>query len=262
MKTITLLNEKGGVCKTTLAIHTAAGLAISGKRVVLIDTDPQGHCGYYFGIEPDASYYNLVARNGAWNDILHTVTPELYEQPGKPARGSLQLVMGNKSSRNIGYDVDDVAILRKRLSELQDVDVVIIDTSPTPSLAMLLVYEAADAVIYPTELARLSLQSFINSLQSRENDMEVRTHPLDILGIVPTKTRMNTIEHEENHKMLVDEFGDLVWSPTSLSIVWEEAAGQSRTVFAYAPDSPATKQMWAIVNQTEKALEKLGHDNK
>ena len=247
MKTITLLNEKGGVTKTTLAIHIAAGMAINGYRVLLIDSDPQGTIGYYFGIVPDDNYYALVAQDARWDDILWRIPAEQYEPPNTQAIGMIDLVTGNKGSRNVFLDVRNSAALKQRLHEVADrYDLCIIDTAPTPSLAMSLIYEATDGIIYPTELSRLSLQSLLNSLQVN--------HGAEVLGVIPTKTRLRTVEQSENLKLLQSEVGAMLWGGTSLSITWDEAAGQSRTVYAYAPDSQAATQMWAIIGQVEKAI--------
>jgi cellulose biosynthesis protein BcsQ len=75
------------------------------------------------------------------------------------------------------------------------------------------------------------------------------------LGIVPTKFRKSTIEHQENLDMLRREYGDLVWVPMNLSITWQEATMQKRTVFSYDPQSSAAKQGWRIVAQALQVLE-------
>ena len=70
MKTITLLNEKGGVGKTTLAIHIAAGLAIRGKRVVLVDADAQANSTSQLQIAEAPGIHDLLVREAEWNDVL------------------------------------------------------------------------------------------------------------------------------------------------------------------------------------------------
>ena len=65
MKTITLLNEKGGVGKTTLATHLAAGLALKGSRVIMIDTDPQANATSAFALPKQPEFHDLMVRNRA-----------------------------------------------------------------------------------------------------------------------------------------------------------------------------------------------------
>ncbi len=263
MKVITLSNEKGGVCKSTMAIHIAAGLAIKGKHVLLIDTDPQGMVGYYFGMTPPDHYYMLVTKQVVWDSVLYLLPGEYYEPPTQQSVGSLSLVMSNKQTRNIVEDVSDVSVLRSRLQALHgQFDVVIIDTAPTPSLAQSLIYAATDAIVYPTELARPSLQSLFNSIESREGMAVEHGRDIAMWGIIPTKTRLQTVEHEENHKLLSQKFRNHIWPGTALAVVWEEAAGVERTLFAYAPRSQGAGEMWAIVDRVENALRVTAYENR
>ena len=263
MKVITLLNEKGGVGKTTLATHIGAGLAVMGQRVVIIDADPQGHAGAVFGIDSDPGLYNLLVRGASFRDVLTMIPPELYEPPNEEtSKGFLGIVPGNVETRSIAQQVDNVAILRQRIAELSEfADVIIFDTSPTPSLLHGIIYIATHGIIYPTELAALSFDGLMKSIRHRlgmaKTKSELGLEGLELLGIIPTKTRLRTVEHEENLSMLRQEYGDKVWSPTTLSVTWEEASMQRRSVFAYAPDSTAAKQGWSIVRHTYKALQTL-----
>lgn len=262
MKVITLLNEKGGVGKTTLSTHIAAGLAIRGKRVVLVDSDPQGHAGAIFGITPEPGLYNLLVRNSGFNEVLRIVQPEVYEPPNVPAKGLLAVVPSNVETRSIPGMISNVFAVKQRLEELENfADVVVFDTSPTPSLLHGAIYVATNGIIYPTELSALSFKSLVESMSHR--DMFAKTKEgvglggIHTLGIIPTKTRLKTVEHSENLQMLRDQYGDLVWPAIGLSITWEEAAMQNRPVFSYAPDSGAARQGWRIIAYAEAAMQRI-----
>jgi len=86
MKVITLLNQKGGVGKTTLAAHIAAGLSLRGKRVLAIDTDPQGSLTNLFGHAVDGGIYDMIIRNRPWEELLVGVAPEIYVPDGHNAQ--------------------------------------------------------------------------------------------------------------------------------------------------------------------------------
>jgi chromosome partitioning protein len=152
MKTVSLINEKGGVGKTTLAIHIAAGLAIRGSRVVLADADAQGHATVSMGLKKSPGLYDLLVRGTAFREVLVPVNPERFGVPGSPCKGQLYVVPSNVETRSIPIQISDAFAVVDRFRELENlVDVVVFDTSPTPSLLHGSIYLATDAIIYPTK---------------------------------------------------------------------------------------------------------------
>jgi chromosome partitioning protein len=259
MKIITLLNEKGGVGKTTLATHIATGLAIRGYRVILADADPQGHATVALGINRLPGLYNLLVREESFRDNLHFVQPSTYEVPGQPVKGQLYVVPGNNETRAIPLMTSDGLIVLKRFSELRGhVDVVIFDTSPTPSLLHASIYMATHSIVYPTECEFLSLDGLKMSLQHKDSIQPTREQwglpHLEVLGIVPMKYRASTVLHSHNLQSLHRYYGDKVWEPLALGTIWGEASQRRRPVFHLAPDSRASEEIWNVVNRVEKGL--------
>src|SRR5262249_26881933 len=124
MKTIVCANEKGGVGKTTLAIHLAAGLAIEGQTVILIDGDPQGHSTLGLRAKKEPQIYELMARDAEWEHVLRTVPPAVYacDEP----KGQLMLLPSNIETKNLATMSLNAFQLRERLAEISDsVDTVI-----------------------------------------------------------------------------------------------------------------------------------------
>jgi chromosome partitioning protein len=262
MKIVTLLNEKGGVGKTTLSTHIAAGLAVRGRRVILIDSDPQGHAGAMFGLEPEAGLYDLLVRNAPFRDVLRVIPAEIYQPPDMPAKGLLAIVPSNLETRNIPNMISNIFAVKQRLDELAEfADVVIFDTSPTPSLLHGAIYIATNGIIYPTELSALSFKSLMESMHRRGQFVTTKSQmglgDIFTLGIVPTKARLKTVEHSENLAVLKEQYGKLVWPPISLSITWEESAMQHKPVFSYAPESVAAKQGWRLIDRVDATIEKI-----
>lgn len=253
MKVVTFLQEKGGVGKTTLAVHVAAGLAVRGARVMLVDADAQGTATASLGLPAEPGLYNLMIRNMPFRDAVRLVQPEIYEPPNDHSRGNLFMLPGNLETRLISEGTGDVFLLRKRLQELSSgIDFVVIDTPPTPSLLHSAIYIATDGIVYPTELEAFSFDGLMSSVSHREEFANLKSRmgwgDVVTLGIIPNKVRMNTIEHSENLKLLRSQYGDLVWEPLPLRITWAEAGMQRRTVFAYAPESAAAREAWAITD--------------
>jgi chromosome partitioning protein len=259
MQTITLLNEKGGVGKTTLAGTLAAGLAIRGYRVMMVDADPQGDLTLGFGMTRSPGLFKLLVDNASFSDVAISISPEVYEHPGKPVDGKLFLIPGHQHTRAITTMIDNSWAVADRFEDLQDsIDIVIFDTPPTPSLLHGSIYLATDYVVYPTELEYFSFTGLVDSLQSRAGYNKERLRfgrtEIELMGIVPTKFRRSTLEHQENLESLQEQFGNLVWNPVPLSIVWGEATRFQRSIFNHAPDSSGTRVAWKLVNLAEKVL--------
>jgi chromosome partitioning protein len=259
MKIVTLLNEKGGVGKTTLATHIATGLAILGYRVILADADPQGHATVALGVNRTPGLYNLLVREESFRDNLQLVQPSTYEMPGRPVKGQLYVVPGNHETRAIPLMTSDGLIVMKRFAELQGyVDIVIFDTSPTPSLLHASIYMATHSILYPTECEFLSLDGLKQSLQHKDSIQPTREQwglpTLEVMGIVPMKYRSSTVLHTHNLQSLQRYYAGKVWEPVSLGTIWGEASQRRRPVFHLAPESRASEEVWNVVTRVEKEL--------
>lgn len=260
MKIITLLNEKGGVGKTTLATTLAAGLAIKGYRTLLLDTDEQGNSSVALGGVSEPGFFELLVRNAQWATWLRQLPQERYQEPGALIEPRLFLLPGNVDTRAIPYTVDpDSKRLKKRLAQMESVfDVVVIDTAPAASLLHLLIYMATDYVIYPTRLEYLSMAGLaksIDHLAQANGEREERRAPLiRVMGIVPTMVRANTIEHQAQMDFLREAHDDLVWPSMRQGTLWAEASGRQCSIFNYVPHSAEATEAWRFVNKVEEVL--------
>ncbi len=259
MHSITLLNEKGGVGKTTLATHIATGLAIRGYRVVLVDADPQGHATVGLGIAKTPGLYNLLIRDAEFSDVLVPINPQMYGEPEREVKGQLYLLPSNLETRAIPLMTSDGMIVLKRFSTLRDaIDVVIFDTSPTPSLLHSAIYMSTNFILYPTECEFLSLDGLNESLNHRDQAQPRREQyglgRLEVMGIVPTKYRSATVLHNQNLEYLRTRYGNKVWKPLTLRTIWGEASQRRRPIFNVAPDSKAAKEVWSVVHRVEEQL--------
>ena len=107
MRIVTLLNEKGGVGKTTISFHVAAGLAVAGFRVVAVDADAQGSLTETMGFEQSAGLYDLIVRNNPFRNVLRFVNPEIYAYPKREVKGQLFLLPSNVETQSIATNSKD-----------------------------------------------------------------------------------------------------------------------------------------------------------
>lgn len=261
MKTIFVGNEKGGVGKTTVAVHLAAGMACRGLRVMLVDADPQGHSTIRFGLAKTAGIYDLLVRDANWADAAKKIPGEKFGIPDSPLpKGSLFILPSNVETRNIANSINDADLFAQRLLELEDrVDLAIIDTSPTPSLLHGILYTASDAVIYPTKLTYTSFDGLVEAIQHREQADKIRAarwgmKPITLLGIVPVEYRAGTLEQDGNLGRLQEQFGDAVWSPVPQRTIWTETERVKCPVWGIDPGCQAAVDAWRLVKQFEERV--------
>ncbi len=256
MKIITLLNEKGGVGKTTLSTHIAAGLAVTGHRVMLVDADPQGHATVAFGLQKEPKLHDLIVRDLPFPQAVKRIPPENYSNPNSPAKGELLVIASDVSTRVIPLMNNDVMAVRSRFQEMQEViDYVIFDTAPTPSPLHGYIYMATDAIVYPTKCEYLSFDGLMESLKHKDEASKTRLRAglpeVSIGGIVPTMYRSGTQADDYGLDVLNERFGDLVWEPIKLRTVWSQAAFARRVLFNFAPDTRAAAEAWSAVRHAE-----------
>lgn len=260
MKIVTLLNEKGGVGKTTLATHIAAGLAMKGYRVVLVDADPQGHAAVTLGMKKEPALYDLLVREAPFDAVMREVPPEQFQVPGVEVSGTLHVIASNVETRSIPLNISNVFVVQRRFRELQDVaDFVIFDTPPTPSLLHGSINVATDGILFPTKCEYLSFDGLAESLAHRKDAQPMRQElgleNVKVLGIVPTMYRANTVAHAEGLRKLQERFGAAVWDAIPMRTAWVEASVMRQLVFNFAPDSEATADAWRVINRIEEGMQ-------
>lgn len=260
MQIITLLNEKGGVGKTTLSTHLAAGLALRGRKVLLIDGDPQGHATVSMGLKKAPGIYDLLIRNEStrWQDVLVVPDPILWAGD-QATEGRLWVLRGNKETRAIPMNTGDSSILMKRLEEVRTYfDVCVIDTPPTPSMLHAMIYLATDYIIYPTELEHLSLDGLHESMQNMKRasayyEQQGLSMPL-IVGYQPNMFESRVLSHQKGLTLLRQQYRDDVFAPIAKRTVWTQASYLKRTLYSYVPEDVATNEAWRFVGRVERVL--------
>jgi chromosome partitioning protein len=164
MRKIAVLNQKGGVGKTTTVANTAAALAVLGLRVVVIDMDPQAHLTIHLGLEPEtieAGTYKVLTQSSKFEDEVLLVRPNLWLLPANinlvGAESELVSVVGRET------------ILREAIEKVEDeFDYLLIDCAPSLGLLTLNALAATDEVLIPLQPYFLALQGLGKLLQTVE----------------------------------------------------------------------------------------------
>ena len=240
---IAVANQKGGVGKTTIAVHLAVGLVQRGKSVVVVDADPQGNATSWF-TDGDTEACGLF-------DALVVDKPIVTCMRGI-SRWQVALLPGNSRTDEAMRFLTAVGRLQSipgKIKPLAEVaDVVIVDMPPSRSAGFQELLLAADHLIVPTQLERLSLEG-VGLMAQTVSDLNERGGHLRLLGVVPNMVRLNTSEHRDQRRVLADQFGAIVWPPIPLSIRVTEVCSTGHTLFDGNGKDPISAQMTLLVDR-------------
>jgi chromosome partitioning protein len=264
MKIVAVTNRKGGVGKSTMTVHIAAGLAASGWQVGIVDTDSQGHAGMMLGMPEENGLYNVLINKQPLSDTVRLVPPEQYALPDHPSTGQLFLLPSSDKTYRIPMELgqDEQFLFYETLEQMGEdnrLDVIFIDTNPSLSLFDGAVYLAADGYIYVTECERMSVDGLQSAIEQMAKFQKQRRRFMQrdsrVLGIIPNKMRPKTMVHRQNISQIAEAFGpELVWTPVSLRTAWVEAANIQMPVYLIAPTGQEAREAWRLVEKTAEAL--------
>ena len=246
MRRIAFVNEKGGTCKTTLCVSTAAWLATErGQRVLLADLDTQGHAGKALGLD-------VRDLSPTIHDLL--LDPSLaIEAVARPtAVPGLDVLPANKTLARFPLDVaaapDRADRLRTRLDSVPEGtwDLVLLDAPPSVSLVTDNVLRAATEIVIPVALTYLALDGCAEIMASLEQLRREQGSAPALTLVVPTLYRKTQLA-EEILARLRTRFPDRVArSVLGFSVKIDEAQSHGQTIFEYAPRSGGAKALGAI----------------
>lgn len=254
---IAVFNQAGGVGKTTLTRDLGFELAQRGLRILLIDSDPQGTLGLFYGESPAAR----SSEDLFWKVVCSVSASDDTPPPIVKTRFGVDLGLANRTltedeltlhrqqdqARLVGY----MDALRERY------DLILVDCSPKISEIVLQVLIAVDALLVPVQTEAKAVAAFaevqheIARTQARRRNM--RFPPIKVLGVVPTLFSPRLVLHRHHLQELTSDicasFQYAALTPIRDYVAVSEAGTQGMPLKAYAPECQANQDVAAVADE-------------
>ncbi|WP_282005352.1 ParA family protein [Propioniciclava sinopodophylli] len=234
---IAMTNQKGGVGKTTTTINLGAALAETGRKVLLVDFDPQGSASVGLGVNPhtlDTSIYNLLlSRDVDIEDvILETSVEGLDLLPANIDLSAAEVQLVSEVARE--------QTLRRVLRPVKgSYDIIIIDCAPSLGLLTVNALTASDYALIPLECEFFALRGVALLTDTIAKVTERLNPDLEILGIVGTMYDGRTLHSREVLERVVEAFGDTVFHTViKRTVKFPETTVAGEPITSYATASP------------------------
>ncbi len=255
MQVISIINQKGGVGKTTSVSNLGAALAQSGKRVLLMDLDPQAHLSISFDRMPppgDPSVYSMLGGNHTLADVAQpTQIPNLWVAPT-----NLDLT---GAETEFAAEIGRETLLRDALEHFRKKkptpDVVLLDCPPSLGLLSLNALVASNYVLIPVQAEFFALQGMAQLLDVLERVKRRLNPSLDLIGVlVGLYSKQRNLSREVVEE-LREHFGELLISTlVRTNVRLAEAPSHGKTIFDYAPQCPGAEDFAAVAAELSLRL--------
>jgi chromosome partitioning protein len=250
---IALCNQKGGVGKTTSTINLGAALAEFGRRVLLVDFDPQGALSVGLGFQPQqlerTAYNLLMERNVGVEDVsIKTSVPGMDLLPSNIDLSAAEVQL-------VGEVAREQTLARALSSSLPRYDYVLIDCQPSLGLLTVNALTAAHGVIIPLECEFFSLRGVALLIDTIEKVRERLNPGLELEGILATMYDGRTLHGREVYTRVLEAFGDDVFDTViSRTVRFPETTVAGEPITSWAPASNGA------ISYRNLAREVIAHD--
>ncbi len=253
MKIIAVINQKGGVGKTTTAVNLSAALAYKHKKVLLIDADPQGNASSGVGIDKnslDLTLYECLAEPERINEaVIKTKFRDLSVIPSTNTLSAVEVELANEEKKE--------SFLKKALSKLDEsYDYVIIDSPPALGMLSINIMTAVDSVIIPIQCEYYALEGLAQIVNTIKLVKERSNPDIKIEGILATMYDKRTKLSKEVLDEVKKHFRDKVYKtyiPRNVRL--SEAPSFGEPITKYAITSSGARAYFHLAREVMEANE-------
>lgn len=249
MKILSVVNQKGGVGKTTSAINLAAYLALGKRKVLVIDLDPQGNASSGLGIrEAEAGIYEVLSGDATIEDsIVPTEQKNLFLLASSSDLAGATVELNEHPHR-----------LKEVLGDLKGFDLVLIDAPPSLGALTVNALVASHGLIVPLQAEYYALEGVAGLLETIDRVKDALNKQLKTLGIVITMFDGRTKLAQQVEENVRQHFGEQVfWSVIPRNVKLSEAPSYGQTINQYAPTSNGAGAYRRLAEEVMQRAQKL-----
>ena len=244
MRSIAVMNQKGGVGKTTTAVNLSAALAAAGQRVCLIDLDPQAHASLHLGVtlgDDQPSIYHVLTGDKAFQDVRRQVAENLWLVPAHLDLAAAEVELAGEVGREV--------ILRDKLANDEPFDFLLIDCPPSLGVLTINALTMVREVFLPLQPHFLALHGLSKLLRTIEIVSQRLNRQLKLTGVVlcmyDANTRLaNEVSDDVVAYFAKDRTPDCIWAEARTfatrirrNVRLAEAPSFGQSILQYAPAS-------------------------
>lgn len=232
---ISVVNQKGGVGKTTSTINVAAYLAARKKKVLLVDLDPQGNATSGLGVKAESStiYDVLIGKSKMTDSILKTKNKDLDLIAANSALSAFD-------TESVG--IEDREFILKKFLDVLDYEYILIDCPPSLGVLTINALTSSDKILIPVQTEYYAMEGLSQLLHTIQAVQEHTNPDLSVLGVVLTMYDKRTSLSQQVKTEIENYFGELVFKtqiPRNVRLA--EAPSHGKNIFEYDSWSKGAK---------------------
>jgi len=241
-KIITISNHKGGVGKTTTTVNLGAGLAKAGKKILLVDLDPQANLSQCYGItKPETTIYEALKGDTELKTI--TINENLSIAASNLDLAGAEMELNSEAGREY--------LLKEILTPfVNSYDYIFVDCPPSLGLLTLNAFSCSDEVIIPIQAHFLAIKGLTKIIEVINKVKRRINNKLKITGVVITLYDKRKVLHRDIEDTIVTYFKEKVYNTKiRQNIALAEAPAQGEDIFRYNISSPGADDYWDLTQE-------------
>ncbi len=258
MRSIAVMNQKGGVGKTTSSVNLAAALADRGRRVCLFDLDPQGHASFHVGVEAmgdTPTIYDVMTGHATLSDVRCLISDKLSLVPANIDLAAAEMELVDLKGREFV-----LANAMNQFAEAEDFDYIIMDCPPSLGVLTINALTAAKEVFIPLQPHFFALQGLSKLFETSALVNRRLNRGLTVSGVIlclyETGTRLAADVTDDLQRFLDGSDSDTPWADAAVfktrirrNIKLAEAPSFGQSIFEYAPACNGSEDYGALAEE-------------